>query len=532
MKTIVLCATNKQLIAGTWQAGKLVSHLVFNDDESGLIDFERFIKNNPKHTIHFLVDSLEEDYRVEQLPHVTGSAKQTLISRKLTQTYRNNLYRAALWLNREKSGRKDDRYLMVALTNQENVQRWVNILQANEAMLAGIYLLSMVGQSLVKKLQLTQGNVLLSECLTAGLRQTFYQDGLLRVSRITPINTDDLARLAYFHTIETEKTRLYLVSQRLIARDAPISMYIPAHLDDAQKTLCTAIQQENNIACNTLDLTTFTKTLGLTHAQLAAQPELLHMHMLANGAMPANLAPQDYAKNYQLQHLKQGIYIAAALTFFAGLGVSAYYFIENLSLQDRAETAQVETKKQEHLYLEEAKTFSKTPIQSTDLQAAVESYKCIQKESKNPVRLMQVLSTALVAQPEIKINRMHWLVSNEADPKDNDETKTDVVIDTNNQNVADTSYTPDPTHLHEFAFINGEIARFDGDYRSALKNVNQLVDKLKADPQVAHVKLIQAPVNVSSYTNLQGSTADTQNNNQAQALFKLRIVLKLEGASS
>ena len=532
MKTIVLCATNKQLIAGTWQAGKLVSHLIFNDDESGLVDFERFIKNNPKHTIHFLVDSLEEDYRVEQLPHVTGTAKQALITRKLTQTYRNNLYRAALWLNREKTGRKDDRYLMVALTNQDNVQRWVNILQANDALLAGIYLLSMVGQTFIKKLQLTQGNVLLSECLTAGLRQSFYQNGLLRVSRITPIDTDDRARLAYFHTVETEKTRLYLVSQRLIARDAPLSMYIPAHLDDTQKTLCTAIQQENNIACNTLDLSTFTKTLGLTHAQLTAQPELLHMHMLANGAMPANLAPQDYAKNYQVQNLKQGIYIAAALTFLAGLGVSAYYFSEHLSLQERAETALMDTKTQEHLYQEEAKTFTKTPISSADLQAAVESYKSIQSESKNPVRLMQVLSTALSAQPEIKINRMHWLVSNEAEPRDNDETKTDVVIDPNNQTVADAVYTPDASHLHEFGFINGEIANFDGDYRSALKSVNQLVDKLKADPLVAHVKLIQAPVNVSSYTNLQGSTADTQDNNQAQALFKLRIVLKLEGSAT
>lgn len=529
MKTIVLCATNKQLIAGKWQAGKLQSHLVFGDDESGRVDFERFIKGNLSHNIYFLVDSLEEDYRLEQLPHVTGGAKEALISRKLTQIYRNNQYRTALWLNREKTGRKDDRYLMVALTNHDAVQRWVDILHAQEALLAGVYLLSMVGQAMIKKLQLNQGNVLYSEYLTSGLRQTFYQDGHLRVSRITPIDEDDRAQLAYFHTVETEKTRLYLISQRLITRDAPISMLIPEHLDDANKTLCAAIKQENNIGCNTLNITAFSKGLGLNAGQLANQPELLHMHMVAQGAVPPNLAPTAFASNFQLKNIKQSIYIAAAIAFLAGIGTSAYFLSEYISNKEQTEQALLSTKTQEHLYQEEAKTFTKTPISSADLQAAVDSYKAIKAESKSPVRLMQVVSQAIGLQPEIKINRMHWLLSNEAEPKDNDESKADIVISPNSQQPTDAGYTPDATHLHEFAFINGEIAGFNGDYRSALKSVNQLVEKLKADPLVAHVKVLQVPVNVSSYTNLQGSTTDTTSNNQAQALFKIRLVLKLEG---
>ncbi len=529
MKTIVLCATNKQLIAGKWQAGKLQSHLIFNDDESGHVDFERYIKNNLNHRIYFLVDSLEEDYRVEQLPHVTGGAKEALISRKLTQIYRNNQYRTALWLNREKTGRKDDRYLMVALTNHEAVQRWVDIIHAQEALLAGVYLLSMVSQTIIKKLQLNQGNVLYSEYLTAGLRQTFYQDGHMRVSRITPIDEDDRAQLAYFHTVETEKTRLYLISQRLITRDAAISMLIPEHLDDANKTLCAAIKQENNIACNTLNITAFSKGLGLNAGQLANQPELLHMHMVAQGAVPPNLAPAAFASNYQLQNIKQSIYIAAALIFLAGIGVSAYFLSDYLSNKEQTEQALLSTKTQENLYQEEAKTFNKTPISSADLQAAVDSYKAIKAESKNPVRLMRVLSQAMALQPEIKLTRLHWLLSNEADPKDNDEAKTDIVIDTNGQQQASPSFTPDTKHLYEFGFVNGEIANFNGDYRSALKSVNQLVEKLEANPLVADVKLIQAPVNVSSYTNLQGSTTDTTENNKAQALFKIRLVLKLEG---
>jgi hypothetical protein len=62
--------------------------------------------------------------------------------------------------------------------------------------------------------------------------------------------------------------------------------------------------------------------------------------------------------------------------------------------------------------------------------------------------------------------------------------------------------------------------------------VNQLVDRLKSDAGVAYVEILQAPVNVSSYSNLEGSTTDEVEAKQSAAIFKLKIILKREGASS
>jgi hypothetical protein len=87
-----------------------------------------------------------------------------------------------------------------------------------------------------------------------------------------------------------------------------------------------------------------------------------------------------------------------------------------------------------------------------------------------------------------------------------------------------------PTNeLHEIVFLNAEIKRFAGDYRAALKSVNQLAERLKADANVAYVEILQAPVNVSSYTNLEGSTTDEIEAKQSAALFGLKVILKREG---
>jgi hypothetical protein len=56
--------------------------------------------------------------------------------------------------------------------------------------------------------------------------------------------------------------------------------------------------------------------------------------------------------------------------------------------------------------------------------------------------------------------------------------------------------------------------------------VNKFVSNIKADKNVAAVEVIQAPVNVSSYVGLQGSTTDEQSTQRQPALFKLKVVMK------
>ena len=141
--------------------------------------------------------------------------------------------------------------------------------------------------------------------------------------------------------------------------------------------------------------------------------------------------------------------------------------------------------------------------------------------------MMQIISNAISKAPDIQINRLFWLQSNDVNVKDSD-----ISIGTQKQeNKAPIPALP-TNELHEITFINGEIKHFTGDYRAALNSVNLLAERLKADANVAYVEILQAPVNVSSYTNLEGSTTDEVEAKQSAALFKIKIILKREGVAS
>lgn len=521
---IVLCATNNKLIAGKWQFGKLLSHQVFQNNAQGHEDFGRFLQKHHNIRTYLLADAVEEDYRLETMPHTSGTARKEMVDRKLNQLYRGTQYRTASFINREPLKRKDDRFLFVALTQSEFLQPWVNQLQTHQIPLAGIYLLPMVSQHFVRCQKLISPHLLFSELLSSGLRQTYLHNGQLRISRLAPFTPEASNSLGYFYVVETEKTKLYLISQRYINRDTVLDMLIPAHQENSQ-TLCRDIEREQGIDCTTIDLAKIAQGLKLEPILLRDNPELLHMHLLANGTVPNNLAPNELGKYYHLSVLRQAINAASAIILLVGLGFSAVNLKASYDNKAQTQQAEIATRQQEQMYQEVAKNFPATPIPANELLIAAELERAIASNAKLPGRTMQVVSSAVSASPEIEINRLNWVLSNEADPKDGEKSG---IVGVNAANAAAGDFVPDKNFLYEVVFINGEIRRFTGNYRAALESVNRLVERLKADAEVANVVVLQAPVNVSSYSNLQGSTTDERTTQVSPALFKLRVILKRE----
>jgi hypothetical protein len=524
---IVLCATNSQLTAGIWRLGKLQSYQVFHNDGQGHQDFSHFLQQHSHITVYLLADAIEEDFRLETLPHTFGNARRELVERKLSQLYRSTIYRAAHFINREKEKRKDDRFLFISISNTDFLQGWMQCIEAQQAPLAGVYLLPMVSQAMVRRMKLMAPDILLSERLSTGLRQTYLHNGRIRISRLAPIPAAAENRLGYFYLTETEKTRLYLISQRFITRETSLSMVLPA-LDEGSEQICRGIEQEQGMECSSIDLVKFAQSVRLDSKLLYANPELLHMHLLAIGNVPDNLAPHGLIKHYRLNFVRQWINAATAIIVLAGLALTGVYLKESSDQAALAEQTAKDTRAQEQLYNDVAKNFPTTPIPSNDLKLAVELKQTITNNATSPQRMMQHLSKAIEASPEIQIDRLRWVFTNDTNLKDDD--KTSAASSSTQPSAAPKQQMPvsDPTSLHEVGFVNGEINGFTGDYRAALESVNRLAERLKADSAIEQVVILQEPVNVSSYTSLQGSTAEERTAQLAAALFKLKIILKRE----
>ena len=518
---MILCASSTSLTAGIWHGNKLQSTQEFRNDEQGLTDFSAYLQKNTDTNIYLIANAVDEDYRVENLPHTSGKTRTEIIERKLNQFSRNAVYRTAHFISRATDKRKDDTFLFVALNNTDFIQGWINAINSVQAPLVGIYMLPMISQEIVRQQKLMAPHILLCEQLNTGLRQSYLHNGRLRMSRMVPMKDIAPNKLSAFYAIETDKTRLYLLSQRLITRETTLSLVLPS-LDDYQD-ICQRIGQESNTECTAVDLYRFAKPYIANPEILKLNPELLHMQLLANGNIPNNLAPATMTKTHQLNNVRQGIVLASVLVAGLGLLVAGTFFYQSYTLNNDIKIVLTDTSVQQHLYNEVSKDFPASPIASSELKTAVDLAKNVSDNSKTPRRLMQVLSGAFDQQPEIQLTRLRWVLSNDANMKDDEGSAAATPVGGQDAQAINTG---DLLTLLEIGFINAEIQDFTGDYRAAINSVTRFVALLKSNPAVEQVVVLQEPVNVSSFANLQGSTNEESSTERLPAVFKLRLVLK------
>ncbi|MCB5190082.1 hypothetical protein LG198_05010 [Methylobacillus arboreus] len=516
---LILCATNDKLIAGRWQFGRLRNYDVFINDAQGHAGFADFLLRYSFVPIYLMVDAQEEDFHVETLPHTIGRTRHEMLQRKLNHVYRGSTFRAAQFLTRERDKRRDDRFLFVALTNTDFLQPWLEAMVAQQAQLAGVYTLPMVSQRLLKKIKLNAGDILLSEQLSSGLRQSYLHQGRLRISRQVQIPAEAYDKLAYFHLVETDKARLYLLSQRLIARDTALKVVVLTPSDDAEH-IARNIQQEQGLECQAINLAQVASHVGLPPDHVRLFPELLHMHMLARGNVPDNLAPEPITRHYKLEFLRKSLVGSALVIALLGLLLTVLYLVQAMGEAQKIEQLVVETRQQEQRYGEVANNFPATPINGMDLQTAAGIHEAIRQHETNPGKMMQVVSSVLNQLPGIQLERLRWVMSPNLALGD---------TESEGATAAPTQAASGGT-LYQIGFVSGEIRGFAGDYRAALEIVQHFSEVLKADASVMEVVILQQPVNVSSYSSLQGSTTDERTAQREKAVFKLKLVLKPEAS--
>src|SRR4030066_1056 len=107
-----------------------------------------------------------------------------LRARKLKQVFRNSRFTGAWRQVRETTGLRDDRYLLAALTDADWLTPWLSVLHRERVPLCGIAPLALAYQHLLSKLRVQAPHTLLACRLNNSLRLSYYQNGLLRFSRL------------------------------------------------------------------------------------------------------------------------------------------------------------------------------------------------------------------------------------------------------------------------------------------------------------------------------------------------------------
>ncbi|HEU0283295.1 MAG TPA: hypothetical protein VFQ99_05885, partial [Gallionella sp.] len=280
--------------------GKIVMQREFAGSPDGQENFAAFLQE-AKHPTYLLADLVEEDFRQETVPHLSGGSRTVLLQRKFEQFYHGTPFHQATLLQRQKTGRRDDDMLFSAMTNPSLIKPWLDIMLAKQTPLAGIYSVPQISAPLVKE-HPSNHLLLISWEKSAGLRQTYFSDHRLQISRLTPIHAD----LTFQNAVVSELTRTYqyLKSLSLLPPGQTLDVRLLGHSHDLIE-LQLELPRSADMRYDFADLADLAKQHNIDYRFADSDASQIFLHQLA--ARPpqthyANAAHTHYFTLWQLKH--------------------------------------------------------------------------------------------------------------------------------------------------------------------------------------------------------------------------------------
>lgn len=504
-----------------WQQRTLSDSFVFEANDAGLAYFSRYLDETPNHPVYFLVDIVEEEFRIETVPHVIGRDRSTMLKRRTERLFRNTPYFQYQVQGREAEGRKDDQVLFSALTNPDLLQPWMELMQQHKTPVAGIYSLAYISKLLLSHLNIKSQNTLLVTLgSNSGLRQSFFRGQQPKISRLALMPRLGTVPYAPYLLGELEKIRRYLNSLRLISRDAPLDVYILSS-GKLMEDLIKQCRDTDDIKHHIIDVAEVARALDIKGVLTTPYSDYVFAHLLLESA-PRNLyatrAETNYYKHYQA---RIGMLAASLLMLLGSVVWSGFNFIEGVSFSQQSLAAEQKANFYEARFEIAKERLPQTPVEPMEIAQAVEIADTLKYYKANPITMMQAVSRALEAYPSLHIDGMQWISS--VDPNAAPDAK-------EHHEATEFVVAPDAQYrYYQVAMISGHVAPFTGNYREAIAEVNDFAETLRNGASVYRVHIEALPIDVSSEARLEGSGLP-QTFGEAQ--FAIRVIIGISDGAS
>ena len=505
-----------------WDFKQFQGACSFEPDSDGLSKFREYLMTSEKSPAKLLVDVIEEDFRIETVPHVHGKDRKAVIDRLVDRYYRlSGQYTYAEIVGREKTGRRDSKVLIGGVTNPGLIDLWKDIIEECQIPLVGIWTLPLISSCLLPLIGEKRDAVLLvSQQVNSNLRQTFFRNGKMLSSRQSVINQDaeDISNIGKFAEPEVVRTVKFLRNQRLIAPDEIVHIHVIG-----SKEQVTSIENEfkidplNDITVHTLvDLQEKAGLQGLSGkfsdgllTWFCARKVVLQTHY-------------GHAKEYS-----QYYYVLASKALKAA---SVILVLSALLITESNVSSAIEHKRSIELLGEQASEYKKiykkrfeeyeTVFEhARSMNAAVDLADRISDNSKtSPLDFMIELSEVL-SQPSLTVehvDKVEWKLEqykNQGDVQLISREGVDVTIE-------------DP--IRHVGVLYGRIAVSDKDYRGSVSQINKIITALRQRPRVESVEAIKMAVEVRSekeFTDESGFKAQAVSVKE-KGKFALKIIMK------
>jgi hypothetical protein len=398
------------LTAYRWQSHELVAEGCFDGDGADLGGFGKYLAQVPHSVFYVLVEVADEGFQIDAIPSVRGHDRSAIIARKLGQHFHSTPFRIALSLGREKTGRRDEKLLLTALIRPQQIEPWLATLREQRREVHGIYTLPLLIHTLMRKrLQgaaFTVPRVVIT-LSSGGLRQTFFDEGQLRFSRLTPLPDFDLSQAPAVCALEAARLRQYLIRQRLITGEVPLATLVLVHPSDEEdyRQHC---HDDDKLHFEFADLCSEARRVSLRTLPQDSRSELLFMQLMVQTPPLLQFASASLRRNYHLGKIRLFLNGASALFLLTCLLLSGLALFNYRHLREEVTEARSLTERDSSRYAAILNTLPPLPISIHHLRQVIARYDAIERHAATPLALYERTSRALASVPEIQVTRIDW----------------------------------------------------------------------------------------------------------------------------
>ncbi len=525
----ILYFTGYRMVAQEWDGRKLASSVYFEPDELGMDLFSAYLESLRHQPVRLLVDLIEEEFRQITIPLLRGPDRTEIVERNLNRYFRNTQYRYALsqGVIKEK-GRKEEKLLLMGLTNPQLLEPWLEIIEKQRVPVSGIISLPLLSEDVVARFKAEQRCVILvSQQVPSNLRQSVFLDGKLILSRLVPIASFYQGDYAKDVVRDVESTQRYLVSQRIIDRSDVISVQVltnKRHLERLQAQVSDdsyfdyqiheinqVLEEEKIEVPEEQDFSSalfcYHATRGLYVNHYAQRPEKKYFNHYV-GAMAAKFA--------------------AVALLAVGVGLFGAALVKGWLYDDSIEEMQLLQQKYESKYKQLSLTRAGSDVSTEMMQNVVKTVERLQSGyQQRPQEMMILISQQISLYDSMRVKDYEWFLAPGSDVGNAAEVSWDKP---RRQRRArrDRSKPKPKKGLFEIAVFTGEIMDFDGNYRYALSAVADLEDAMRVSGWYDQVEVLKRPLDVESEKQLSGEVGVDKRRDQGKAEFTIRVVRKVK----
>ncbi len=450
-----------------------------------------------------IVDLMEEEYRLERLPHLGGRDREVLWARKRRQLFQDEPYVSVARVGREKTGRRDDRVLFSAIRDAPMFERWLESLASWRIAVTGIWSLPRLSASW-RACPLAEGlRVLLYQGGgKIALRQTYHEGGHLVFSRFSPVVGEEEGAQ------ELERTWRYLSRQFQweAGRAIPLQLWVPPGLEEMAKGL---VEGLGNSEPAFIGLTKVARMKGWRGEVAALDVPALAAFALMRRwyrQAPHYRDPVLHAREKR-RRLDLALYLGAAALFALAAGYDTLMERHVLRLDEEMRRLRLEQQTLAGGPGTRAVPESVAGLDAWQLESLLEFQRKIEDGRIRPVSLLMPIASALDRFPALELVSLGWRRPSPADEEPEEEAKIDL------------SRPPRVTFSVRVPLEGGALRR-------AAERVERFVTFLERDGRVASARLAASTLPVAGDEPVSGEIGAVESGRDS-AMFTITVDMKV-----